>query len=92
MKKAGIIIDTGGKDIKAQMQKLILKRVRFHFNTSLNFQEVADDPKFKGKFKLLPTNFSSEDQYATISKKVSNIPLKSERLCYPFWSFIAFFG
>ena len=75
-KQEGVLLDNSGTDISANMRKLALKRVRFHYNTSLNFSEVESNPEFKGKFKMLPHVFNTENQHMVASKKIAPETLK----------------
>lgn len=67
-KQGGLKLDSGSKEIKANLQKVVAKRVRFHYNADLNFREIENDPELKGKYRVLPAVFASEPQLMVFSK------------------------
>lgn len=70
-KQGGLKLDSGSKDTKGNLLKVINKRARFHYNSDLNMKDVENDAELKGKFKILPAVFAVEDQMMVYSKKLA---------------------
>lgn len=77
-KQDGLLIDDGGKTSEDNLNMILLGRARFFYYTDLAIKQALQSPKFKGKFKILPTVFHSRSQYMIFSKKVE--PQKIRRV------------
>jgi polar amino acid transport system substrate-binding protein len=74
-KQGGLQLSTA-MNVRANIEKVLIKRARFHYNTDLNLSEMASDAEFKNKYKILPAVFSVEHDYVAFGKHVPEEKVK----------------
>jgi polar amino acid transport system substrate-binding protein len=71
LRKMGLTVDDGGKDVEVNFSKLLLGRGRFFVYHDLGTLYEMNQPKYKGKFKTVPVDIESYQHWMVFSKKAS---------------------
>lgn len=79
LRKMGLAVDDAGKDTDVNLDKLLAGRGRFFVYHDLGTVYEMNQPKYKGKFKLVPVDIESYQHWLVFSKKAPE-SLKNEML------------